>query len=361
MKFIFLSSFAHLALDSQSTRVSGGAELQAALMAAELALRGHEVIVLGGDEGQPREQLLQGVRARKSGRFHTGGMIDTVRALPTVFNNIREERPDFTFIYGWTTWTFFLLWPAFLRYTRAGFVCMLDTEVNGEFRRAHPLRGALFEYGVRHASVRFAITQYQAECFARQGLDCTLYRPLLLPRPEPLTGRKEIDLLWIARCHPIKRPHLFLDLAERLPDARCLMVSPNENAELFRTVEARARRLPNVEFRERVPYHQVQALYDRARIFVNTSTWEGFANSFVQSGQGEAAILSLAVDTDHLLEHFNAGWCARDNFEAFVARARQLLAEPELLRTQQLGAAAFVREWHDNERNVDRFLSGLRK
>jgi glycosyltransferase involved in cell wall biosynthesis len=286
---------------------------------------------------------------------------DTLRALPVVFQSIRKERADFTFIYGWTTWTFFLLWPAFLGHTRAGFVCMLDTEVNGEFRRAHPVRGALFEYGVRKADVRFAITQYQVECFARNGLDCTLYRPLVLPRTEPLTARKEIDLLWIARCHPIKRPHLFLDLAERLPDARCVMVSPNENAQLFRSVEARAHHLPNVEFRERVPYHQVQALYDRARVFVNTSTWEGFANSFVQSGQGQAAILSLAVDTDHVLERFNAGWSAGDDFDAFVARARRLLAEPDLLRAQQLGAARFVREWHDNGRNVDAFLSGLPK
>lgn len=361
MKFVFLSSFAHLALDPKSTRVSGGAELQAALMASALARRGHEVIVLGADEGQPEERILQGVRARKGGRFHTGGIIDTLRALPIVFRFLRKERPHFTFVYGWTTWTFFLLWPAFLKYTRAGFVCMLDTEVNGEFRRAHPVRGALFECGVRNAAVRFAITQYHMECFARLGVDCTLYRPLVFPRQEPPTGVKDIDLLWIARCDPIKRPHLFLDLAERLPGARCLMVSPNENADLFRTVEARARGLPNVEFRERVPYHQVQALYDAAQIFVNTSTWEGFANSFVQSGQGEAAILSLAVDTDHLLERFNAGACAGDNFEAFVAHARRLLAEPKLLRAQQLGAAAFVREWHDNEQNVDAFLSGLPK
>ena len=110
MKFCFHSSFAHLALDPAETRVSGGAELQAALMARELVRRGHECVLIGGDHGQPRERVLEGVRARVGGPFQTGGLADTARALPASFRVIAEERPDFTFIYGWTTWLFFLLW-----------------------------------------------------------------------------------------------------------------------------------------------------------------------------------------------------------------------------------------------------------
>lgn len=359
MKFCFHSSFAHLALDRAETRVSGGAELQAALMARALARRGHECVLIGGDHGQPRDRMLDGVRARVGGPFHTGGLEDTVRALPITLDVIDEERPDFTFIYGWTTWLFFLLWPRFLRHTRLGFTCMLDTEVNGEFRRENPVRGALFEYGIRHADVRYAITDYEVECFGRMGLTSTLYRPLIMPRTQPRPLDKDIDLLWIARCQEIKRPHLFLDLVESLPDARCVMIAPAENPELWRGVEARASRLPNLVFLERVPYREVQSFYDRAHVFVNTSTWEGFANSFIQAGQGEAAILSLAVNTDGLLDRFGAGYCAANDLKVFKTQAATLLANPGDLRARQLGAARFVAEWHDNERNVDAFLAGL--
>jgi hypothetical protein len=52
MNFFFLSSHAHYALDRSATRVSGGAELQVALLAKELAIRGHEAVIVGGDTGQ---------------------------------------------------------------------------------------------------------------------------------------------------------------------------------------------------------------------------------------------------------------------------------------------------------------------
>ncbi len=359
MKVCFHSSFAHLALDPKETRVSGGAELQAALMARELVRRGHEALLICGDHGQPDHRNLQGVRARLGGAFQTGGLADTLRALPRTFRVLAEERPDITFIYGWTSWLFFLLWPRWRGHTRLGFTCMLDTEVNGEFRRENPLRGALFEHGMRKADVRYAITEYEVDCFTKMGLDCTLYRPLIMPRTQPLSGAKDLDFLWIARCQPIKRPHLFLDLAEALPAARCAMIAPNENAALWESVRARAAALPNVQFLERVPYHEVQAWYDRAHVFVNTSTWEGFANAFIQAGQGEAAILSLAVNTDGLLTRFHAGVCAEGDLRQFFEAARTLLGDPAQRRALQLGAARFVAEWHDNERNVEAFLGGL--
>jgi glycosyltransferase involved in cell wall biosynthesis len=236
---------------------------------------------------------------------------------------------------------------------------MLDTEVNGVYRRENPVRGALFEYGIRRANVRHAITDYEVECFKRMGLDCTLYRPLIMPRTTPRVAGKDVDFLWIARCQPIKRPHAFLDLCEALPEARCVMIAPNENAALWESVAARAARVKNLTFIERVPYSEAQAWYDRAEVFVNTSTWEGFANSFIQAGIGGAAILSLAVNTDRLLSRFDAGICADDDPARFIQSARLLFGDATRRREMQAGAARFVAEWHDNSRNVALFLSGL--
>jgi glycosyltransferase involved in cell wall biosynthesis len=359
MKFCFLSSYAHLALDPASNRVSGGAELQVALLARELVRRGHEAVIIGGDMGQVDGLVFDGVRTRNGGRFQTGALLDTLRAVPRVRRLLHEERPDYALILGWTTWMYLL---RFLRPAgcRTGFICGLDTEVNGEFRRENPVRGAFFEAGVREADVRFAMSDYQAEQFARQGLDCGLYRNLILPRRAPRAAEKTLDLLWVARCQPIKRPHLFLDLVERLPEARCRMICPREDVALWESVAARARGLANLEFVERVPYHEIQAHYDAARVFVNTSTSEGWPNSFIQAGLGAAALLSLDVNSDRLFERFAPGIFARGDFEAFVAGARALLGQPETLAAAQAGCVQFVEELHDNARNVDAFLAGLR-
>lgn len=359
MKFAFLSSYAHLALDPASDHVSGGAELQVALLARELAWRGHEVVILGGDMGQPDRRELQGVQTRVAGPFHTGGLPDTVRALPKVRAILEEERPDYVAVLGWTSWLYFLhLMKKPDRY-RLIFICGLDTELNGEFRRENPIRGALFERGIRAADHRFAMSELQESLFQKQKLPAGFYRNLILDRPHPPTAPKEIDLLWIARCRAIKQPERFLDLAEALPDTRCRMICPPEDGTLYEKVSRRAAGISNLELIPGIPYHQIQEHYDAAQIFVNTSSSEGFPNSFIQAGQGHTAIASLRIDSDRLLQKFGAGFCANGDFQKLVDLSRNLLDDPHKLAEAQSGAARFVNTWHDNRTNVDRFLVGL--
>ena len=359
MRFLFLSSYAHLALDPATDRVSGGAELQVALLGRELARRGHDVVIVGADDGKHSGGTYDGVRTRPGGRFHTGGAWDTFRALPRVHRIIREERPDYVCILGWTAWLGLLLLVK--KRTRLVYICGSDAEVDGSYRRANRLRGTLFERGLRKADQRFAMSQHQRELLQRVGLGSAIYRNLLLPRKEPRSVPKDLDFLWVSRCVALKRPHLFLDLAEALPSSRCAIIIPPEDQQLWITVRDRAGRLPNVEFHERVPYREVQRYFDRAEVFVNTSEFEGFPNSFIQTGQGGGTILSLEVDPDGLLTGYGAGRCAEGDWETFLEDARELIANSELRGALQRRCEQFVGEWHDNERNVTAFLDGLPK
>jgi glycosyltransferase involved in cell wall biosynthesis len=356
---LFHSSHAHLVLERSTTRVSGGAELQVALLARELAGLGVEVVIAAGDTGQPDSSVHDGVRIRNAGKFQTGGLVDTLRALPRVVRILREERPAWVFLLGWTTWLFILHFlKPFFGY-KLGFICGLDTEVNGGFRRENPVRGFLFEYAMRRCDVRFAMTGDQRRLFEENGMTCELYRNLILPRTEAWEGVKPIDLLWVSRCQPIKRPHLFLDLAQRLPGARCRMVCPREDVDLWNSVRARAEGIPNVEFIERVPYHEIQRVYDEAKIFVNTSEWEGWPNSFIQSGLGRTAILSLSVNPDLLFQTYSLGkFCAGD-VERLAEEARTMLGDPLALEAMQRDSARFVAEMHDNGRETSAFLAGI--
>jgi glycosyltransferase involved in cell wall biosynthesis len=359
VKLFFLSSFAHLALDPQANRVSGGAELQVALLARELAARNYDVVVAGGDIGQGDNVVLQGVRTRPAGPFHTGGLLDSLRALPRVWQLLAEEKPDYVLVLGWTSWLFILhLLKPFFGF-RLVFICGLDTEVNGEFRRENPVRGWLFEQGMRRSDQRFAMTRLQERLFREAGMSCALYRNLILPRAAERSGSKTVDFLWVARCQPIKQPHRFLDLAESLPEARCEMICPREDAALWATVAERAAKLPNVTFRNGVPYREVQAHYDSARVFVNTSTFEGWPNSFIQAGLAETAILSLQVRPDTIFDDYELGVCADGDGEAFLKKAREWLADSE--RTGRMGREAkrFVVELHNNARETEVFLAGL--
>jgi len=361
MKIFFLNSHAHRALDPEEKRVSGGSELQIALLAREVAQRGHEVVIAGSDTGQADGKVYDGVLTRAAGRFHTGGLADTAAALPRVLGLIREHRPDHLGIIGWTAWLDILARLRPLFGYRLVYICSLDPEIDGTFGRTHGWRGKLFERGVRAADVRYAMSEYQAELFRRAGLSHGFYRNLILPRRSPRRPDKAVDLLWVARCQPIKRPHLFLDLAERVPEARCEMICPREDARLWESVAARAAALPNVTFRESVPYAEIQERYDSAKFLVSTSEAEGFPNNMIQAAQGEAGILSLEVDPDGFIGKFRAGFCARGDFGALAERARTVLADPGAAAEAGRGAARMVREWLDNEANTTAFLRGLER
>lgn len=358
MKFLFLSGHAHLALDPDSTHASGGAELQVALLSEELVARKHDVTILAADTGQQDGVVWKGVKIRTGNRYDTGTAADSLRALPRIFAVLRQEKPDYVVVYGWTAWLFILCTLRALVPFKLVFVCALDTEIDGTFRKDNPLRGFLFDQGMHWSDARLAITEHQARLFREQGMPCSVTR-LLLQDHKPQDVGKTVDLLWVARCNPVKQPQLFLDLAERLPQARCRMICSIQDKPLWDAVSARASILPNVEFLERVPYRDIQSHFSTSRIFVNTSLHEGVPNTFIHSGLGHCAIASLICDPDGMFESFAAGVHGKGDFEAFVTSVGSLLADPAALRHTQEESLRFVQEWHGNPANVDAFLRGL--
>ena len=297
---------------------------------------------------------------RNGGNFETGGIGDTLRAWPRIHRILSQERPDVVVIYGWTTLLYLLAWWRRIVPFRLVFVCALDAEIDGNFRRKNPLRGFLFERGMRQADTRFSITADQAALFQEKGMECTVTRLLIQRKGAPALPEKSVDLLWVARCDAVKRPELFLELARRFPNSSCLMVCSPHDRLLWNRVREQAGGLPNVEFLETVPYQEIQRHFNAARIFVNTSSHEGVPNTFIHSGLGRAAIASLEIDPDSMFSHFAAGAQAHGDFEELVAKIGVLLSEPATLRSAGEESARYVGEWHVNARNVGVFLEGFK-
>src|SRR5207302_1862907 len=82
-------------------------------------------------------------------------------------------------------------------------------------------------------------------------------------------------VVWVGTIHGYKRPHWFLDIAERLPHRRFVMVGgPSVGGErlkpgYYEEVRGRAARLPNVEFTGFLPLAEVEPWFDRARLLVS--------------------------------------------------------------------------------------------
>ena len=134
--------------------------------------------------------------------------------------------------------------------------------------------------------------------YGRRGVLIRTGHPL-----PPTRGVPKSYVLWVGRGHPLKRPEMFLDLAARLPHHRFAMVVAHENAhlDLLQRVKARALMLNNLDLYEDVPWRQIDNYFAGARVFVNTSTYEGFPNTFVQAALHRVrAVCSRATDPDPL-------------------------------------------------------------
>ena len=185
--------------------------------------------------------------------------------------------------------------------------------------------------------------------YGRRGALIRAGHPLVQPASQDRT-----TMLWVGRGHPLKQPEMFLALAERLPQERCALVIMRDEAhdDLLRSVRERAAGLPNVTMHENVPLRDVGRLFEQAKLFVNTSTYEGFPNTFVQAALQGVPILSWSVDPDGVLTRHGIGVCAGGSFDRLVASAQQVCASKDLRGEIGRRAAAYAGEYHDLDRSV---------
>ncbi|SFI17606.1 glycosyltransferase family 4 protein [Bradyrhizobium sp. Gha] len=291
----------------------GGEEVQQTLLAKALVARGYQVCIVVGDYGQPDAETWQGITAYKTYRAEAG--------LPV----LRFAYPRWT-----ATWAALMRADADVYYTssaamRVGLVAMFcrrhgrglvhrlahDTDADPEKLLIRYTRDKkLYEYGLRRAdSVLCQHSGQQRTLFANYGLTSVVADMLVDPPDRQLDrDQRDLEILWVNNLRDFKRPELAIELARRMPSRQIHMVGGPQPgySELYSKIESAAKELPNLTFRGRVPYHAVGDLYDRAKIFVNTSQTEGFPNSFLQSWRRGVPVVSF-FDPDGLIKREGLG------------------------------------------------------
>jgi len=304
--------------------VVGGAEVQQAILARSFAAAGYRVSIITMDFGQPARVEIDGISVHAAYAPDAG--------LPV----LRFVHPRLT-----SLWQAMRAVDADLYYQRSAGML---TGVAAQFCRLHgrqflyaaasdrdflaDLPGIryrrdkwLFRRGVQQASALVVQSARQQQaCRAAYGREAYMVSSCHVP-PPPQDCAADGYVLWVGSVKALKRPELFMALARSLPQLRFRMVGGGEGTPEYAAMAAQAAALPNVEFVGFVPYHLVQAQFDGARVFVNTSEWEGFPNTFLQAwARGVPTVSFFDTGSQHAGQPVVQVVADQDQLVARVAR-----------------------------------------
>lgn len=161
-------------------------------------------------------------------------------------------------------------------------------------------------------------------------------------------------VLWIGRSDTFhKRPLLMLDLARACPEILFVMIVNKTNQHVFESLVQNAP--DNVTIIEHVPHHAIWEYYRRARVFVNTSAYEGFPNTFLQAAVLGVPVVSLAVDPDEILSRHECGLLANGDPEKLEWSVRSLWSDTSLAERYALTFYQYALIHHSLDSQARRF------
>jgi glycosyltransferase involved in cell wall biosynthesis len=337
---------------------AGGEEVQQALLARAFARRGYDVKMVVADYGQPDGAAWHGVKTYKA--------FDPRAGLPLV----RFLHPQWTGLVGALRRADADVYYVSMSGMHVGQVVMF-AHANGRralFRIAHDANcdprkvmlkhwrdRKLYEYGLRRADVILAQTARQQEMLRRNyGLESRIATMLVEPaeHDHPLDSR-DVHVLWVNNLRDFKRPGLFVELARELPDWRFHLVGGpvTGHEDVHRELEIQVASAPNFVHHGRVPYHDVNDLFERTRVFVNTSETEGFPNSYLQAWTRGVPVVAF-FDPDGVIRKEGLGFAVA-SLEEMREGVRRLLSDPALWRE----TSERCRRYMEREYGEDRVLA----
>jgi glycosyltransferase involved in cell wall biosynthesis len=301
----FVSPKIHNFLGTGEETGAGGAERQQYLLAEALRDRGHDVSLLtrNYDDGA-RYEHRDGLGVWKwipDVRGVTGAPLKA----SAVWYALTRIDADVYYVRG----NDFLCMAVanYCRLTDAAFVYAVSSDADVEpsyLADYHPLRRRLYVESIRSADAVAAQTHHQQRILAEaHGIDSTiLANGYDLPPEADVPSHEDREfVLWVGRiAREQKRPELFLDLARALPEVQFVMVGPpNDDEEVyFEEVQAEAATVDNLRFEGFVEPSAIDEYYRRAIALVNTSTYEGLPNVFLEAWRYATPVVSLDYDLD---------------------------------------------------------------
>ena len=176
----------------------------------------------------------------------------------------------------------------------------------------------------------------------------------IIKMPFPISEKIDFErtphptIIWVGSLAKVKQPELFVQLAERIPEANFVMIGGNydESSDIPNYIIEKGVTLPNFRYLGVVPFNQIDIYFKKATILANTSLFEGFPNAFIQSWMYCNPVVSLNADPDEIICNFKLGFHSK-SVDKMVIDIKELLRNPALCEQIGNNGRQYVENNHD--------------
>ena len=303
-----ISPYAYSYLSEGASKRVGGAERQQYLLAQYLTEVGYNVTFVVFRDSGPKKEVIDGLSILKSipRRSRRGFYVSTPAAL---YASLSEIDPDLVYVRGNPMLTILVGCIGKVRGDTLVYHFANDRDIEFISQPYHP-KALLFRQSVGAYDVVLSQTESQKSMLNKIGIHSHH-----VPNTYTVPGKHTINsfeqrkyVLWVGRINrKQKQPHKLLQIADKTPDVEYIMIGPKQDSEYCEKICKKASEMNNVRFLGFVEPSKIHEYYKNAITLVNTSSYEGFPNTFLEALRCSTLVISMNIDVDGSLANCKTG------------------------------------------------------
>lgn len=357
---VFINYHANGLFDASAPKTYGGAEVQLYLLAHALAeSKRCQVRFITATAVPVKDQVIDEITVDRRWFFATQPTIRNAwHWLRTLWSSLRRSHGDIFIQRALSSETAIIALYSWLHRKKFVYMVAHEWDLNGHTVRHAGLLGRLAEFGIRYARTIIVQSQDQINLLETNYHKTGSIFPTVYPMGDqvlPFNQRQYI--LWVGRAETWKQPDIFLAAARALPQLPFMLIMPKGNyPDYYKTIVTQAKALPNVTFIESVNFDQIDQYFQQAKVLVNTSTIEGFPNTFIQATKNGTPVVSLQVNPDNVIGVYQFGKQASGDISEFIESIVQLTTQEDVWQQFSNQARTYALTRHDIKRWLPEFL-----
>jgi len=335
----------------------GGTEVKQVIIAKALfSSYGHHITFLAHDYGQQPRTVYDGIRIIKTFPYENeikkGGFY---RSIIPVWKGLKMANADIYFKRAAGPMTGIIALYCKLYKKVFIYAAASSYDVDGGYLTQVPWRDRfLHKFGFKECKKIILQTREYRDYLNNNMKSKSLYIPDAFEIPKnnkivSVNNRKYF--LFIGAMRPVKRPEIFIDLANKFPKHKFLMIGgPLADLDYYNSIKRQAEKVKNIEFIGHVSRNKIATYIAKAIALINTSEREGLPNTVTEAWSYGVPVIGLNINPDGLIEKF--GYFCNDNNNKLAISVEDILNNKVKYGNLVKMSREYVKKYHKIDKTI---------